>query len=386
MNDFADTEISLYRLHAQGFLTKNWKIVSDITHEDTRADAQVSFRNSPATAPSRLEREQTMFSPKVVGVLNAGNQKIDVTVGVDVEKVDYLGTRGTESERDNHEAYFQVSIPLNNYAVLTTGVRHTDYEDKILTGAGEVSEGHLTSGSLGLLMHANDHFSLYARVDENYRLASVDEFTFIETSATRLNPQSGYSFEAGARYQKDNTELSVNLFRLDLNDEIIFDSTADGPWGPSSGANVNLDDTRRWGLEIQYAQSITSYLSTELSYSYIDARFKSGTFKDNTVFGVPDQTAKMGLKFYPVRDMSVDWNAHYIGNAFLSGDNANAQAQRGGYTVHHLSVRYEQAENLAYRMSVHNIGNKLYSENANQYGSRNPSPERHFFASVQYKF
>jgi outer membrane receptor protein involved in Fe transport len=68
----------------------------------------------------------------------------------------------------------------------------------------------------------------------------------------------------------DALDLSVSLFRLDLQSEIV--------WSGDLGTTEPSAATRRDGVEVESRYAISKWLSAELDLTFTHARFRDGTF------------------------------------------------------------------------------------------------------------
>lgn len=141
----------------------------------------------------------------------------------------------------------------------------------------------------------------YARAGRSFRLANVDEFNFT-TPGRGLRPQESRDFELGARWAHADGALQARLYRSALTDEIGFDPNAIGPnslFG-FNGANINLDPTRRQGLELDWHHAVTKSLGLRVNAAWREASFRSGPYVGNDVPLVPRQTAALRADWVPL--------------------------------------------------------------------------------------
>ena len=98
------------------------------------------------------------------------------------------------------------------------------------------------------LSYAGDGWRAYGKGGTTFRFANTDElfgydpFTGNPTFAGNLKPQNGTLGEIGGSVTLGPVKGRAALYRMDLEDEIAYDG--------SLFSNVNLDKTRRQGLEL----------------------------------------------------------------------------------------------------------------------------------------
>ena len=162
---------------------------------------------------------------------------------------------------------------------------------------------------LGISQKVSNHASVYGRLGKSFRIANVDEFSFT-TPGVRLKAQTSRDVEVGVRYKAAQTELDARLYRSNLTNEIGYDSSALGPFGPF-GANVNFDPTRRQGLELEAKQALGATLNLRVNAAWRQARFVAGIYSGNNVALVPAKTlaVRADWRFTPGQSLAagVNW-------------------------------------------------------------------------------
>jgi len=89
---------------------------------------------------------------------------------------------------------------------------------------------------------------------------------------------------------------------------------------------------------------------------------------------------------YQVADgLNLFYEANYVGEQYLSGDNDNSDPKKKGYVVSNVASHYEIG-NWEFNARINNIFNKEYNEFENSNGAVYPSPERNFQVNTTYHF
>ncbi|HET8833187.1 MAG TPA: TonB-dependent receptor [Gemmatimonadales bacterium] len=185
-----------------------------------------------------------------------------------------------------------------------------------------------------------------------------------------LQPVKASTVEAGARYVGDRVSLNGSVYYTSVKNDIFLSPFGDEnePAGSTiDGFFVNLDKTRRVGLEASGTYAFPRGHSVYLNYSYTRATFQSdaGIFtirstqdaggepvvnpfptKNDVTPGdrfplVPDHQIKLGGLARVGRYVSVGADARYIGKQYLRGDEANVTDQLDGYFVADARVGVE---------------------------------------------
>ena len=184
----------------------------------------------------------------------------------------------------------------------------------------------------------------YARWGNSFRLANVDEFSFT-TPGVAIQAQTSHDFELGARWALKSSQVNLRWYRSDLSNEIGYDPSANGPYGPGSGANINYDPTRRQGLEVDVRQGVSAALDLSLNAALRQAIFQSGPYSGNDVPLVPVRTLGLQANWRPVAGHSLNAGVMWVSEQHPGGDFANAFKMPSYTTVDvRYAYQYKKAE------------------------------------------
>jgi iron complex outermembrane receptor protein len=209
-----------------------------------------------------------------------------------------------------------------------------------------------------------------------------------------LQPVHANTFEAGFRYAGDRVSFSGSAYYTDVRNDIFltpFGGT--GPIGSTiDGFFVNLDKTRRAGLETALAYNFPAGHSVYLNYSYTRATFQSPaaifsvrSASDDSTAGVtnpfPTDNAVVPGNRFPLvpahqvkfggmakigRYLSVGSDGRYIGKQYLRGDEANVTDPLAGYFVADARVGVEFG-----RWEINGIVTNLFQNESAIFGTFN---------------
>ncbi len=394
-NDFRNEDISVFRMgYARDLGTHRFSI--DATQRNTDADIFQSFRDNPSEMAGFDDRENNSINPKLSGSFFSGVE-IPYVVGIDLEEVDYeleipfvfFGFPGeaiSSNEQESKSLYFQINPRLTEMAQLTFGIRHTDVENDFIDGTAYPDGGEydddITVAELGFAYFFDQQTRVTARLDQNFRFAKVNELALAKPGEI-LDTQTGESFEFGVELTRGDHQFIASIYRLDLEDEIEFDSNAG-----LFGENVNLDDTRRNGITLSLLSQLSAAFGLRSEIGMVDAEFRSGTFDGRDISGVSDAIAKLRGD-YRVNDYFTTYlEYNYSSPRYAQGDNANEFGKIGSITVYNAGIVYQyKAWDVNFR--VNNLADEEYAEfvTNNGFGAAyQPSPERNFMLTAGYSF
>ncbi|MCB1738646.1 MAG: TonB-dependent receptor [Gammaproteobacteria bacterium] len=385
INDHTDTDTRVERVGGELQLSDDWALLAELTRSDAN-NAFVSFGSA-----GRQDRNLDSFNPRLVGAIPFNGGEMLVTTGVDFEAARYriASPFTTRNNRlDNESLYAQVVAPLSESISLTAGARNARQANRItdvLTYPnGQDFVFKQSVAELGLSYQADPEWRVFGRIDQNFRFPKIDEQAYTSPGNV-LRPQTGNSLEAGVSWQRRGASLDVNVYRLDLTDEIAFDSTATRPVGAFfAGANVNFDPTRHQGLSVDLTLPVGDRMTVWASYAYTDARFRSGTNKDNHIAYVPTHSARASAEYRWNEAWSTYGELVYTGERRVSGDNANVRAPADSDTVVNLNSRY-RIGNATLTAKLNNVFDEHYDGFESSLGSF-PLPERNLAMEVAWEF
>ena len=396
--DFINEDTSVYRLgYERDFGGHNFSI--DATDRETNADILQSSRTVQSPGAGFITRSNSSVNPKIHGDFGMG-LGTPYVFGIDLEASDYdrsiptgfappFDVATASNEQKTESLYFQLNPKITQNLQLTFGMRSSSVENDMTDGFsfpdGIETDDDITVGELGLAYRVSAQTRVSLRYDQNFRFAKIDEFTQAATGDI-LDTQTGESFEVGIDVTRGNHQFTGSLYRLDLEDEIEFDPTL-GPdfgFGPI-GLNVNLDKTRRDGLNFSLYSQLGMSFGIRTEIGLVEARFRSGTFDGNDISGVSDAIAKLRGD-YRINDyISGYLEYNYSSPRYAQGDNANEFGKLGSITVYNAGIAY-RIKAWALNLRINNLADEKYAESINNFGAYFPSPERNYMLTAGYRF
>jgi len=384
-SDYNDTETTIARIGIKHALTPSWQLEAELSERDS--DGTGSFYGSAFNQ----DRQHTDLTPRLIGTLNGTHGDVLLTLGADLDDTDYdyaspFGS--THNEQQTQSWYAQAVLPLSDSVSATIGARHARVENHVIDTsafpAGRDLDDHVSVAELGLSAQVHRDLRLFLRRDGNFRFAKVDENTYTSPGVVGLDTQKGVSYEAGAEWARDGASANVVVYRLDLDNEIAFDSTAPDPFGGVTGANVNLDPTQRNGVIAELHHEPTPRFTLSGQYSYIDASFDSGSFAGKRVPFVAKHALRASAGYRANRAWKLFAELLYTGERFQDSDYANALDKLPAIAVLNLNARY-RVKHWTFSARINNVMDKKYSDYATS-SYYYPAPERNFRFALRYEF
>ncbi|MBN9409019.1 MAG: TonB-dependent receptor [Burkholderiales bacterium] len=275
-----------------------------------------------------------------------------VTFGADRDEWSRRDTFGGQGDQSSTALYLKDDLTLSGGTRLSAGWR-TERIDKRYDSGFSVSglDDRLHAWELGVSQSLTAATSAWARVGKSFRLATVDEFSYVNAGDV-LAPQTSRDVEAGVRWSQAAVKLDARLYRSSLDNELGYDPA--GNFG--FGANVNYDPTRRQGLELDGSWAAASGLTLRANLAWREATFRSGPYAGNDVPLVPRRTVSLRADWIPAAGHRVTGGVTWAASQYARIEN---QCRMPSYAT--ADVRYAyQWNNVELALGVSNLFDRDY--------------------------
>jgi len=277
---------------------------------------------------------------------------------------------------------------------LSAAVRHDrvnmDFSDDF-SGASGGREFSETTGMAGLSVRLGRGTSAFFRYSQSFQTPTVNDlFAFpLFGSNPDLESTVGDTYEGGVRAALgDNWSLQAALFRMDLENEVVFVITDPIRF---IGSNQNVGRSRRAGLEIQLEGVTSGGLNMKASYSYIRA--------ENLSLAEELEVSSLRIPLVPEHKFSLSagysvgllrfrGDLLYVGGQVLSSDNANSGPKLDAYTVVNLGAAYD-LDPWTFRLEIRNAMDEDYETRGFfSFGTSylTPAPGRQVVAALELRY
>jgi len=325
------------------------------------------------------------FTPRVVATGVLGGMPSKTIAGIDFYNSDLWVKRSTELSDPPIHRYDLSQMVVAAYAQETLGIRpDTDLSfggrlqnttlsardkfDPTAPGAFpfdaqgtplDRSETHYAL-HLGLEHRLNETFAVFGRIAHSFRTPNVDERIGVNAFPVNfdLKTQTSNDAEAGVRVRRGPFELQSSAYYMNLNNELLFI-----PF-PPIGANINLDPTRRYGVENSAKLRLNDAVRLFGTLTYTRAQFREGPFAGNDVPLVSRWWGSAGMSWDIYQKLlTFDAVARYIGARRMDNDQANFQPLIPAHTIVDLRLGGEY-RNLFWSVAVQNVFDVHYFDYA----------------------
>ena len=296
-NDYGTTDASRYVFFMERKLG-DWDYAADLSYRTQRAVG--NYPSMPYTSVTNSDMYQ--FSPRIKHITQANDIRHETVAGVDLIRSSARGY--SEAAQDSEAFYLRHEMRVSQTSV-ALGARREIFNS---SSSGMKQDLNLNAWEVMAAHDLNANLGLYGKTGRSYRVANVNEIT---GAVGVLLPQTSNDFEVGTQIKNNNGHLKLNWFRHDLRNEIIYNPIAPSADPLFPGANVNLDPTRREGVEVRITQSLSSDWSMQATAQHVSPTFRDGPNVGKEIPLVAKNTLSARLTWLPVdgRRADVGWQA-----------------------------------------------------------------------------
>ena len=367
-------------------LVGDWQIAADVNRRVKRYDsltfgARYAYDVESTNASVRVRHEGAWggFSNVFVAGLDRGLWERTIVQSL-------FTPAGTRGQAESSALYVRNDLTLPGSRTRVSLGWRAESIHKLETLSAAAIDDRQHAWEAGVSQPVGAATTLYGRIGSSFRLGNVDEFSFTNPAVT-LRPQTSRDVELGARWKNATSALEARWYSSRLRDEIGYDPSGNGPFGPF-GANINFDPTKRQGLEFEGRHLLTPALDLRLMAAWRQARFTAGPFAGNDVLLVPRRTVAVRADWRPAPGHTLNAGVQWVSTQ--TPDFANT-CTMPAYATADLRYAYQWgAAEVA--LGISNLTDRKYYTLA--FGctagglatSVYPEPGRAFTASLRYQF
>lgn len=225
---------------------------------------------------------------------------------------------------------------------------------------------------VGAEQEVGSGLTLLARAAKSFRVPTIDErigsSRFDVPTNFNLRTQTSHDWEAGARFASGPFNIQSTYFDMRLTDELHFNPRADANLFGFIGFNVNLDPTRRRGVETLASWQVMNNVRLGGNLTYTDARFRDGQYAGNRVPLVAAWTGSLTLSWAVIKKwLTLDAVLNYVGKRHMDDDQINDGPYIPSYTTLDLRIGGEYQQ-FFWSAAVNNVFDKEYYDYAIESG------------------
>ncbi len=267
---------------------------------------------------------------------------------------------------------------------LSAGWREESFKrNQLFTGLKTSLDETPRAWDVGLSKSLNAQNAIYVRYAQSFRLPNLDEFTTpaydLSFNPINLRPQTDRTREIGwKRSAGANHVMGVRLYRTQLRNEIIYD--------PAQYGNINLEATRRQGLDVHATLAPLPKLVLTASVGWRETQIEYGANSGKSMPMAAKEVASLRADWSPMAGHQLGGGWMYVGRQFISGDFANEHSMPS-YTVMDMRYSYRIAA-WEFSAVVRNLTDKKYFSYATTTGGYSVYPDsaRSLLFTARYRY
>ena len=254
----------------------------------------------------------------------------------------------TTSDIEVTSVYIQDQIEISDELQILIGGRFDTFDitvDDIKGGTSQSREDDEFSPRAGLIYKPAENVSWYLSYSESFLPRSGEQYKKLTASSAALDPDVYENMEIGVNYDiRPNLSLRASFFD---NEQTIATRDESGEGAEIVGLQVD-------GFELEVKGQVNDQLFMQLGYSNMDGKTSSGGEPRE----IPDHTLSLWTT-YQVNDQ------FGYGIGFTRQGDSNISNNKPGlilpeYTRVDFAAYYDVSEDLAIRLNIENLTDKVY--------------------------
>ncbi|MFZ1181215.1 MAG: TonB-dependent receptor [Herbaspirillum sp.] len=301
----------------------------------------------------------TQLSPRLRRIVEGDVLKNELVTGLDFSQWQTGRINGrSDAAQTARAAYVRDELQIAENTRIALGLRHEVVDKSSISGSYDQTQG-IDAWEMQASHAVVPSARLFSKTGRSYRLPTADENGLTALATGRiLKPQVSHDLEFGVTWGGADTNATLTWFRHRLKDELFFDPTV-GVFG----VNVNLDPTRRQGVELEANARLNADFSLKVNFRHVAATFIDGRHVGKELVLVPKNTASARLNWESGRqtvNLGVLWtDTQRYGSDF----NNTCNARMPSYAT--VDARYAaRARAWEFALTGNNLTDKNYFSQA----------------------
>ncbi len=271
---------------------------------------------------------------------------------------------GSDTSKKNAAIYLQSLYTLND-TMISAGIRREtiDYTHQS-SDSSEIRDDHrLNAWDIGINHQISDNVTLFSNLNQAFQAPDIDRFFSSDYSNFPIitvtfngfiEPAISRNLTVGMNHISDKNKLKLSAFYSDLKDEIFYETTF------TFGSNTNIDESHKYGIELQNTHQVTDALIARLNYNWIRAIIDkedsgNGAYDGKELPGVSEHSLIAGIDYAITHTGSFTLNQTWRSRAWAANDFANAFSQKQkAYNTTDIGYAH-RLDNLTLYVQVNNV-------------------------------
>lgn len=225
-----------------------------------------------------------------------------------------------------------------------------------------------------------DMTTLYGSIAKKSNMPSLNDRYSTKFSTYLPNPdlkaERSMNYEVGLEQKINGSQILNVAFFLSQADDYIASVTVG-----SLQQSQNIGKEEHKGFEVSLDSYWDEYLTSSLSYTYIDADIKDTASGLAYVTDIPKHSIVGRLKYSPIATIDIIPQVRYESERYMRGESIYSQYQSPDFFLMDLKVAYRPVKALELAIGVKNMFDKNY-----YYSYGYPQEGRSYYANARYTF
>ncbi|OUR63938.1 hypothetical protein A9Q79_09305 [Methylophaga sp. 42_25_T18] len=347
---------------------------------------QVSYNHSDEDKVSNFVTfssvsEYDYKSDEVLLKYNA--EQFNVITGA--QRFDGVRSSSTNETTKENTGYFIQGEYYFNDLTVSLGGRKESVEYDYSSSSSNLNDDHdLYAYDIGFNMRFTNELTMFSNFNKAFQAPDIDRFfKFGGGFNSFIEPAKVKTLNVGINYVTQNDKTKLTIFRAELDNEIFYNAP--------TGRNTNIDESHKYGVELQNRHKFNEQWLTTLNYAYTRAIIDNenegnGSYDGKNLPGVSRHNVTVALHYTPTNSSNFVLSHNYRSKAYALNDFANNFSQKQPhYESTNLAYTFSY-DKLVLSANVNNIfdkSNGLQVSNDNIYAV---NFSRSFTVGAKYNF
>ena len=295
---------------------------------------------------------------------------------------------GAESKKQERESSANAEVIENRFYLggekifNNTTLYSTASFSNVKAKTNKKKVDNLVGFEIGANQKITQNLELFASFSRSFIVPNVDFMFDWQGNLNNLIDTATFdTFQIGSKADFWINTLNINGFFINGKDEAYLE-----PQPVGFGINKSLDKTQRIGAEIALKTQFLENLYSNIAYSYVDSKIKSGLFDGKQIPGVPNHTLVLSANYMPLENLNLGLNYKITSKAYTYDDFKNNQNKMPKYQSLNATASYTIKDFEIYAF-VNNITDEKNAVAINYESGYYPYDfERTFGGGIKYKW
>jgi len=219
----------------------------------------------------------------------------------------------------------------------------------------------LEAFNAGFNTRINEKTTIFSNFNQAFQAPLIDRFfTYNGGFNGFIKPSTSKTINLGLNYLTNKSKTKVTLYRSNIKNEMFFSPTLN-----TYGANSNIDESHKQGLELQNTFVVNPKWSTNVNYAYTDAIIDKEASNLSMNGKTNPMTSKNNISasvIYNLSDnASITLTQKYRSSAYAEEDYTNTATQKQrAFNSTDFNFSYSPNEDLEFNFDVENLFENSY--------------------------